>query len=418
MAEPIACLDIGTTKIGLLVAKPSQGGPEVLSLVSGPSRGIRKGKIIDMAQASLSIKKAVVSAENILRSKGSKFRITSVITGISGDSAVVESSGATGIGGRAVKEKDIDDAIKSAGSVYIPVEREILHAIAVDFSLDGEPGIRNPVGLKGYRLEARVQIITVPHIEIENISACLKGAGLRMEQVIFQGLATARAVLKEEEMEEGVLLIDIGGGTSEVIVIKGGRLLHSARLPVGGNHITNDLAIGLKVPLQEAERIKIKYGSATVRNSSEEIEIDISRSRRRIYLRIVDEIISQRAEEIVSLIERELSDIRSSGIVIPHAVITGGGSLLQGLDLLFESHMGIPVRIGYPLNLPQWKDPSLSAVAGLAEMAMEDAGSSSGNLSTVTSPLSFVRDLIYKIKNAFKGLHPGFIKKYKGGVHV
>lgn len=452
MGKIVACLDMGTSKISLLAVSPA-GGRFFGTIVTVPSKGIRKGTIIDMERAALSVRNAVTLAEEKLRAQGLNQKIKSVITGISSDSvSIIESYGAAGIGGKQIKEEHIDHVINSAGSVYIPLDRELIHILPVEFTLDGESGIRNPVGLKGFRLEAKVQILTAPEIQIENIATCLENAGLKIEDLVFKPLATARSVLKEQEMEDGVLLLDIGGGNTELIVFKNERICHVATIPVGGNHITNDIAIGLKIPVDEAEKVKIKYGSAIIRGSSQlflvsqkmgdfggtppslpmgnvqtkdtEIEIDVSRTKRKISVRNIEEIVYPRCEELACLVRDEISKIPEYQRNISGAVLTGGTSLLRGLDALFESYLGMPVRIGYPSKLGLneqidqiiQKEPSLSSVAGLMRMARtllrQDETGARYILSQLRSFLVHLRDGL-PLFRAFEGslLKEGRYKK-------
>lgn len=371
----INCLDIGTTKIMLLSGRFRESEIALTGAITVQSKGIRKGLIIDMEEAASSIKRAIKEMEERFHQK-----ISSVVTGFSGGSIeIFESYGAVATGGRRISERDIENAIESASSVYIPLDRELLHVIPVEYVIDGEHGIRNPIGMKGFRLEARVQIITAPVNLVENFIGVCEQAGLKVEDIIFKPVAIEKAVLKEEEIEEGVLLIEIGGGMTDIAVFKDRRLIHAESIPVGGNHITNDLAIGLRIPVSEAEKIKIKYGSAIMRNSSEEIEIDALRTRRQIPLRLIDEIIHARVEEMLSLIKGSLEKIKDrEGIDgVCGAVLTGGSSSLNGLDILFESLMGLPVRIGYPDRFrisglsPSLLSPQNSLAIGLLHITSE-----------------------------------------------
>jgi len=368
MAKEIACIDIGTTKISLITVRITGEGPVISRLETVPSKGIRKGQIIDMEAVSDSIVRAFSSLSHNLTDY--------IIAGISGNGiSIMESYGVTGIGGRRIVEQDIENAINFASSVYIPVDRELLHILPVEYSVDGEPGIKNPLGMRGYRLEAKVQIITASLSQVDNLRECFKRAGLRVDEFVFRPIAISRVVLKEEEMEEGVMLLDIGGGTTDIAIFKDKRFSYFTTLPVGGNHITNDLAVGLKVNLHEAERIKTKYGSALLRDLDEYIEIDLSRSKRSVSTRNIDEIVYPRCEEIISLIKKELSEVPEGDRAINGAVLTGGSALLGGMDQLFESIMGIPVRIGYPsialVTNNKLDSPSLSVVAGLYDMVAE-----------------------------------------------
>ncbi len=395
MAKEIACIDIGTTKVSLLIARPSREGLHIAEIITVPSRGMRKGEIIDMTLVADSIKRAFKEVK--FRGGLSKTGL-SVVAGLSGPQVTItESYGAAGIGGRKITEKDIQNAIDSAGSLYIPLDREVLHIIPVEYSVDGQQGIRNPLGMRGYRLEVKVQIITTGLLYLDNLREVFHAAGLRIDEFVYRPIATARSVLKEEEMEEGVVLIDAGGGTSEVAVFKERKLLYAVSVPVGGNHITNDIAIGLKVPVSEAERIKIKYGSALVRRSDEQIEIDHSRSKRYCFLRNLDEIVFARCEEMASLIKKEISKVVSQGISLSGAVLTGGTSLLRGLDNLFESYLEMPVRTGLPSG-QRLSSPALSVVAGLFEIL------SDGDSRVSRSPFS-KETFIEKLKALARVFH-------------
>ncbi len=401
MAHEINCLDIGTTKINLLTGRLTASGPELKGLITVPSKGIRKGVIIDMQEASSSIKDAIKEAE-----KRYSIRVDSVITAISGSSIqIIESYGATGIGGKKIRDKDVENAINSAGSVYIPLDRELLHIIPVEFSLDGESGIKNPLGMKGFRLEVKVQIITALVNHLENLSGACEQAGLRIKEFIFKPFALQRAILKDEEIEGGVLLVDIGGGTTDISIFKDRRLISTETIPVGGNHITNDLAIGLKIPVQEAERLKIKYGSAVLRNSPDEIEIDSLRNKRTVSLGIVEEIIYARAEELISLIKDSMKGLPG----LCGTVITGGSSLLNGLDSLIESLLGMPVRIGYPEGfraspvLSGMFIPQNSLVFGLWKMATERKRSDKNWRYRIEDLIEWARGLLNTPKTLLKG---------------
>jgi len=352
MIKDVAFIDVGTTKIVLLTAR-MKAEAVITGLVSVPSRGIRKGQIIDMKELAGSIRDAIA----LYKREYGTFRFDYIFTAISGNSIVLfESLGTTGIGGRKISTKDMEVAINSAGSLYIPIDREILHIIPVEYIVDGVSGIKNPEGMKGYRLDVKVQIITILLTELENIKECFQNAGLEIGGFVFKPLALQKALLSEEEVEDGVLLIDIGGGTTEIAIFKNKRLLHFSTIPVGGNHITNDLAIGLKTTIQKAEEIKIKYGSAMIGSESKSSdsfysyqEIEFLKDRPSVSIRHIDEIVYPRCEEIAHLIKRELSRVNEREF-LRGAVVTGGTASLKGLDLLLESFLEMPVRIGIPGN--------------------------------------------------------------------
>jgi cell division protein FtsA len=243
---------------------------------------------------------------------------------------------------------DIERVIDSAKAVHVPLDREVLHVIPTGYILDGQNGIKDPVGMIGVRLEAKVYIITGAVTSVQNLLKCCDKAGLEIADIIFEPLASARAILTDDEKELGVAVIDIGGGTTDIILYRDGWLRHTSVLAIGGNHFTNDLAVGLRLSVSEAERVKRQFGAAMITMVSDTEEVDMMQAGqgRKIPRRHIAEIIQPRAEELLELIKQELTassgyDIASTGVVL-----TGGGSLLGGFDRIAESILGLPVRIG------------------------------------------------------------------------
>jgi len=244
---------------------------------------------------------------------------------------------------------DVERVIESARSIYVPLDREVLHIIPTGYILDRQSGIRDPVGMSGVRLEVRVQILTGAVSSVQNLLKCCEKAGLEVLEIIFEPLASAMATLTEDEKGLGVAVADIGGGTTDIILYKNGWLQYSSVLPVGGNHFTNDIAVGMRLSVSEAERLKKDYGCALASMVEEEDMIDIIQSgqERKIPRKYLSEIIQPRTEELLDLIKNELLscsgyDVASSGIVL-----TGGGSLLNGFDRMTEAVLGLSVRIGF-----------------------------------------------------------------------
>ncbi len=342
----IVGLDVGTTKICVVVAEVVAGEIEILGITMSASTGLRKGMIIDIESTVDSIRNAIKKAENL-----TGVNIKNVRVGISGNHIKgFESYGAIGVRGKEVSYIDIERAIESAKAVYVPLDREIIHIIPTGYILDGQNGIKDPLGMIGVRLESKVFIITASVTSLQNLIKCCERAGLHPAEIIFEPLASAEAILTEDEKELGVVIVDIGGGTTDIILYKEGWLRHSSIIAVGGNHFTNDIAVGLRISLAEAERLKRNFGSALTLmvDESEEIEIIQSGEAKKILRRHLAEIIQPRADELLDLIKSELIacggyDIASTGIVL-----TGGGSMLKGLDMLSEAVLGLPVRIGYP----------------------------------------------------------------------
>lgn len=345
----IVGLDVGTTKICVVVGEIINNEIEILGVSSSPSTGLRKGVVVNIEATINSIRKAVETAES-----ATGVEINSVYVGISGGHIKgFNSFGASGVRGKEVTSDDVERVIDSAKAVYVPLDREVLHAIPIGYSLDGLNGIKDPVGMIGTRLEAKVYILTGAITSVQNLLKCCEKAGLEVIDIVFEPLASAEAILTEEEKEIGVAVVDIGGGTTDVILYRDGWLRHTSVLAVGGNHFTNDIAVGLGISINEAEKIKKKYGHAVLTAIDKSEEIKISRSGEIVVIPRLKlcEIIYPRTEELIEIIDNELKtcsgyDIASSGVVL-----TGGGSLLSGIDVLAAGIFGLPVRIGMPLKI-------------------------------------------------------------------
>lgn len=343
----IVGLDIGTTKICALVGEVMDNKIDVLAISSSPSTGLRKGVVINIEATVDAIKKAVKEAETI-----AGVEIRSVYVGIAGGHIKgFESYGAVGIKGKEVRPQDVERVIDSASVVYVPLDREVLHVIPTEFILDGQDGIKDPVGMSGVRLEVKVHIVTGAVSSVQNLLKCCERAGLDVIDIVLEPIASAEAVLTEDEKEIGIALIDIGGGTTDIAIYKDGSLRHTAVLALGGNHFTNDIAIGLRIPVQEAERVKKRYGCAITGmvNGTEDMDVvGADRQLRKIPRKYIAEIIQPRCEEISELIKREVEGVSNLQFGLSGVVLTGGASLLEGIDRVVEAELGLPVRIGMP----------------------------------------------------------------------
>ncbi len=343
----IVGLDVGTTKICALVGEVMDNKIDILAIGSAPSTGLRKGVVINIESTVDSIKRAVKEAETI-----SGVEIRSVYVGIAGGHIKgFESYGAVGIKGKEVRLQDVERVIDSASVVYVPLDREVLHVIPIEFILDGQDGIKDPVGMSGVRLEVKVHIITGAVSSVQNLLKCCERAGLDVIDIVLEPIASAEAVLTEDEKDLGVALVDIGGGTTDIAIYRDGSLRHTAVLALGGNHFTNDIAIGLRIPVQEAERIKKKYGYAITGMADGTEEMDVAgadKQVRKIPRKYIAEIIQPRCEELTELIKREIENISVQELGLSGVVMTGGASLLEGLDRVAEAGLGLPVRIGMP----------------------------------------------------------------------
>ncbi len=347
----IAGLDVGTTKVCAIVGEVTDKGVSILAVNSQPSTGLKKGVVIDIEATANSIKKAVAGVE-----EQTGIAISEVYVGISGNHIKsFDSYGTVGVKGKEVTREDVERAIDSASAVYVPLDREVLHVLPTDFILDGQDGIKDPVGMAGVRLEVKVFIVTGAVTSVQNLLKCCERAGLEVVDIVLQPLASAEATLTPYERDMGIVLIDIGGGTTDIALYKDEWLRHTAVMGIGGNHFTNDLSVGLRLPFHEAERVKKQYGSVLPSEMSDMSEVDvvaIDGQVRGIPRKYVSEILQPRSEELLQLIRQELQAIQGGGFTASGVVLTGGSSLLAGFDRMAEAILSLPVRVGYPELAP------------------------------------------------------------------
>jgi len=350
----IVGLDVGTTKICAVVGELIEGELEIRGISTSASTGLRKGVVVDIESTVESIKNAVKTAESI-----TGVEINAVYVGIAGGHIKgFNSYGAVGLRGKEVAYVDVERVIDSAKAVYVPLDREVLHVIPTGYILDGQNGIRDPIGMMGVRLEAKVYIVTGAVTSVQNLLKCCEKVGLEVVDIVFEPVASAEAILTDDEKELGVAIVDIGGGTTDIILYRDGWLRHTSVLAIGGNHFTNDIAVGLRVSVSEAERVKKSFGSAATSMVSDSEEIDIIQAGqgRKILRRCLAEIIQPRTEELLDLIKGELISCSAYDIASTGVVLTGGCSLLEGLDRMAEAVLGLPVRIGFPEDIKGCKD--------------------------------------------------------------
>ena len=353
--EIIVGLDIGTSKIAAIIGNTWQGDPEKIEIIgvgTAPSEGLRKGVVVDIDLTTTAIRQAVETAELM-----AGVQIGSVYAGIAGGHITGQTShGLVAVSGEGheITQSDVERAINAAQAMKIPVEREILHVIPQGFIVDDQGGIKDPVGMSGVRLEAYVHIITGAVASAQNLVKSIYNAGISVEDIILEPIASAEAVLTTEEKAVGVALADLGGGTIDIVVYKNGALHHSAVLSLGGHHITNDIAQLLKMTPQDANKLKLRYGCASVDFVDQNDAIPIStvggaNKSRFITRRDLAEIIQCRIDEFLNLIGQE---IYNCNLNIPAGVVlTGGTALLDGLLESAEQTFPCPVRIGYPCPL-------------------------------------------------------------------
>jgi len=354
MARRNSCvvgLDIGTTKICAIVGELREGGLDIIGIGTHPSNGLRKGVVNNIETTVNSVKRAVEEAELMAGTE-----ITSVYTGIAGGHIKgFNSHGMIAINGREVGEDDIRRVIGSAQAVALPVDREVIHILPQEFIVDDQDGIKEPLGMSGVRLEAKVHIVTGAVTCAQNlIKSCNKG-GLDVADFVLQSLASAEAVLSPEEKEIGVALVDIGGGTTDIAIFFEGSIKYTSVITLAGNQITKDITIGLRTPFPEAEKIKKRYGCAmsTMTRSDETIEVPRTGGRKQsiVSRQVLTGIIEPRVDEILRLVERELDKSGYKALLASGAVLTGGTALLEGLPEMAEQILELPVRRGIPSGI-------------------------------------------------------------------
>jgi cell division protein FtsA len=352
----IVGLDIGTTKICAIVGEMLEDEINVIGVGSHPSTGLRKGSVVNIESTVDSIKKAVEEAELMAGCD-----ISSVYVGIAGNHIKgLSSHGLIAIKGREITEMDVDRVIDAAKAVAIPTDREILHVIPQEFIVDDMESIQNPVGMTAIRLEAKIHIIIGAVSSVRNVVKCCNKAGLEVCDIALESLASGEAVLTKEEKELGCVIVDLGGGTTDLALFKDNNLKFIYELTLGGNNLTNDISIGLRTPLPEAEKIKIEHGTCIPENVRKGTTIEVpavgGRAPKKLSKGILAEILEPRVEEIFSLLKAELFSNGLENTFPAGFVLTGGSVVLDGISELAESVFNLPVRIGEPNKIGGLKD--------------------------------------------------------------
>ena len=345
-------LDLGTTKVCAIVGEVKDSGQvDIIGIGISPSHGLKKGVVVNIDSTVESVKKAVQEAELM-----AGVEINSVYVGISGGHIKgINSRGVAAIKNREVGAPDVARAIDGARAVNIPMDQQILHVLPQEFIIDDQDGIKDPHGMSGTRLDVKVHIITGAVTAIQNIVKSCSRAGLHVNDLVLQPLASSRAVLTTEEQELGVVVADIGGGTTDLAFFLEGSLWHTEVLPIGGNHLTNDIAIGLRTPASEAEKIKIKYGCALSSLVKHEETLDVpsvgGRPPRLLSRQILCEIIEPRVEELFGMVQQRLKKTGFEDMFASGVVLTGGTALMEGVQDAAERYLGMPIRRGTPRNI-------------------------------------------------------------------
>jgi cell division protein FtsA len=370
MEDLIVGLDIGTSKICAVVGEVRPDGRvDIVGMGSHPSIGLRKGMVINIENTVDSIKEAIEEAETMAGCE-----ISSVYAGIAGGHIKgFNSHGIIALKNREVTRGDIERVIDAARAVAIPMDREVIHTLPQEFIVDDQAGITDPVGMSGVRLEVKIHIVTGAVTSAQNIIKCANRAGLDVYDIILESLASSEAVLSDEEKNLGAALIDFGGGTTDLAVFSQGSIKHTSVLTLGGDNLTNDIAIGIRTPFKEAEKIKIKYGCGltSLIGKDETIEVPSvgERAPRTISRELIGEILEPRLEEIFTLIYQELVRSGYDELVTSGVVATGGSSLLPGVPEILEQVFNMPARIGYPSDIGGLKEivnsPMYATAVGL-----------------------------------------------------
>ncbi|MGH7309769.1 MAG: cell division protein FtsA [Candidatus Rokuibacteriota bacterium] len=366
-------LDVGTTKVCAVIAETNAAhGLDIVGVGAAPSRGLRKGVVVNIDSTVEAIRQAVAEAEQM-----AGVEVSGVYAGVAGAHIRgVNSRGAVTVSGkeREVSPADVQRAVETARAITLHQDREIIHVLPQAFVVDEQDGIREPVGMSGARLEVEVHIVTGAVSAIHNVIRSVNRAGLTVHDIVLEPLASAEAVLAPDEMELGVVLVDIGGGTTDLAFFRDGAVWHSAILPLGGDHITNDIAVGLRAPVSDAEDLKRRYGCALTSLVSAEETIDVpsmgGRKPRQLSRQILSEIIQPRIEEILTLVARETVKLGFQDAATAGVVVTGGTALLEGVPELAEAVFDLPVRRGLPESVGGLADvvksPIYATSVGLA----------------------------------------------------
>jgi cell division protein FtsA len=362
----IVGLDIGTTKICTIVGEITNHGVDIVGMGTFPSNGIRKGAVINIDSTVQSIQNSIEEAELMAGCE-----VHSVYAGIAGGHIKgFNSHGVVAVKNQEVTQYDVDRVIDAAKAVAIPMDREVLHVLPQEYIIDDQDGIREPIGMSGVRLESKVHIVTGAVTSAQNIIKCCNRCGLNVADIAIEQLASSKAVLTQDEKDLGVAMIDIGGGTTDILIYAGGAIVHSAVLSIGGNHITNDIAVGIRTPMREAEAIKHKHGiaSSDLIRKDETIEVPSvgGRKPRQISKRLLSEIIEPRVEELFILVKNELEKMNLIPKLASGVVITGGSAIMEGMPEVAENVFDLPVRRGIPQGVGGLADAVASPIYATA----------------------------------------------------
>jgi len=374
-SDIIVGLDIGTTKIAAVVGEVGPEGLDIIGIGTHPSRGLKKGVIVNIDSTVASIKQAVLEAESM-----SGCEISQVYVGIAGGHIKgVNSTGTVAVKEKEVRPTDVAKVLELARAIALPVDRHIVHVLPQEYKIDGQDGVREPLGMCGVRLEARVHIVTAAAAAAQNIIKCCTRCDLEVVEIVLEPLASGEAVLEDDEKGLGVALIDIGGGTTDIALFADGAIAHTNIIPIGGNQLTSDIAFGLRTPPHEAEKIKIRAGCALAQMVPEDEALEVpsvgGRAPRVLSRHaLCRDIIQPRIEEIFSFVKAEVQRLGCEDMLASGAVVTGGATQMPGITELGEEILGIPVRRGMPKGVGGLaevvRSPTFSTAVGLVHYGM------------------------------------------------
>lgn len=397
----IAGLDIGTSKISIVIARVQNKTLEVIGVSTVPCNGIKKGAVVNIEATTEAIKKAREEAELM-----SGVKISTAWAGVSASHVnSFNSTGMVAIKDKEVKREDVERVVEAAQAVAIKEERELLHVLPQTFIVDSQSGIRDPIGMSGVRLEVGAHLVAANSMTLINLRKCAYKADLQINGFILEPLAAAEAVLSEDEKDLGVAVVDIGAASSDVIIYQNGAVVYSGVVPVGGAHLTHDISIGLRTPSATAEEVKIKHGAAlaTLITNNEVIEVASvgGRNARTVSRSTLAEVIEPRAEEIINLINEEIKKSGFAQTLGAGIVLTGGGSQLEGLSELAEFIFEMPVRKAMALNIAGLKEvvnsPAYATVLGLIQLGAEK----NKNTPAITKANTFIEKVKREIQQLF-----------------